>query len=118
MASARRLQAITALEERVLVLAHRGQIHSDIGQSNQVFNLLDQLVDDVHIDKVSFHPKVWLLKYQPRHSVEERTKRKVSAPSTGAIYRLLCTSKNLTLSSNWEAVVSLEGRLTKVSLQL
>ncbi len=108
---ARRLQAITAFDERVRVLVHRGQIHADIRPSNRVFALLDRIVDDVHLDKASFHPKVWVLKYVPRRPVdlEARAPRKDREATRDAIYRLLITSRNLTLYSSWEAVVRLDG---------
>ena len=110
-AQANRLQAITSVGDRVRVFANRGQIHADIRTSNQVFALLDRIVDDVHLEKGSFHPKVWVLKYLPRRPVD------LDADASGqdlnvkddAIYRLLCTSKNLTLYSSWEAVIRLDG---------
>lgn len=111
---ARRLQAITALDEQVRVLVHRSQIHADIRMSNRVFALLDRIVVDVHLEKVAFHPKVWVLKYVPRRPVdfEARASRKAREAASDVIYRLLCTSRNLTLYSSWEAVIRLNGRST------
>jgi len=109
---ARRLQAITSLGDRVRVLVNRGQIHADIRKSNRVFALLDRIVDDVCIEGVAFHPKVWVLKYVPRRPVnlEASPPRKARTASNDAIYRLLCTSRNLTLYSSWEAVARLDGQ--------
>ena len=110
-AQANRLQAITSVGERVRVFANRGQIHADIRTSNQVFALLDRIVDDVHLEKGSFHPKVWVLKYLPRRPVDldAAASGKDRNAKNDAIYRLLCTSKNLTLYSSWEAVIRLDG---------
>lgn len=108
---ARQLQAITTLDERVRVFVNRGQIHADIRPSNRVFALLDRIVDDVPLENVSFHPKVWVLKYLPRRPVDlEVPAAKRTLPEADAVYRLLCTSRNLTLYSSWEAVVRLDGR--------
>jgi hypothetical protein len=109
---ARRLQAITALDERVRVVVHRGQIRGEVAPSNRVFALLDRIVDEVHVENASFHPKVWVIKYVPRRplDLEARDGRKGGPKAAaGAIYRFLCTSRNLTLSSCWEAVARLDG---------
>jgi hypothetical protein len=114
---ARRLQAITTLDERVRVLVNRGEIHADIRESNRVFALLDRIVDDIHIKNAAFHPKVWVLKYLPRKAVDIKAsaKRKSQNSEGNAIYRVLCTSRNLTLNSNWEAVARLDGHIDGAS---
>lgn len=109
------LQAITRLGERVRVLVHRGQIHAEVRPSNKVFALFDRMVGEVRHENGNFHPKVWILKYSPRHPVdtEEHTSGKPKTSTSDAIYRLLCTSRNLTLTSTWEAVFCIDGRIAR-----
>jgi hypothetical protein len=107
------LQMITRLGDRVRVLVNRGQIHADIRPENKVFTLFDRIVGEVRHDNGSFHPKVWVLKYSPRQPVdpEARVSGGPKTASRASIYRLLCTSRNLTLTSTWEAVICLDGRI-------
>ena len=109
------LQAITRLGERVRVLVHRGQIHADVRPSNKVFALFDRMVGEVRHENGNFHPKVWILKYSPRQPVntEEHTGGQPKSSTRDAIYRLLCTSRNLTLTSTWEAVVCIDGCIAR-----
>lgn len=109
------LQAITRLEERVRVVVHRGQIHADIRPSNKIFALFDRMVCEAKSTKGNFHPKVWIVKYSPCRPIdtEERRNKKTGRTTRDAIYRLLCTSRNLTLASTWEAVVCLDGCLAE-----
>jgi hypothetical protein len=109
------LQAITRLEDRVRVLVNRGQIHADVRSSNKLFALFDRMVSEVRHENGNFHPKVWILKYSARRpfDTEEDAKEKSSKLDSDAIYRLICTSRNLTLASTWEAVVCLEGVVAK-----
>ena len=46
-----------------------------------------------------FHPKVWVLDFE--------------AKGRGAIYRVLCLSRNLTFARAWDTCLRLEGRLTQ-----
>lgn len=111
----RLLESITRLGEKVRVLVQRAQIHGEVKASNKLFTLFDRMVEEVQHENGNFHPKIWVFKYLPRMPVDtgERTVGKTRKPSrSDAIYRFLCTSRNLTLNSNWEAVFCLEGRVT------
>ncbi len=105
------LQMITRLGDRVRVLVHRGQIHAEVRPANKVFALLDGIVGEVRHGKGYFHPKVWVLKYSPRKPIFANTRRGRNHEAVEPVYRLLCTSRNLTLASTWEAVICLEGRI-------
>ena len=109
------LQAITRLEDRVRVVVHRGQIHADVRPSNKVFALFDRMVCEAKDVKGNFHPKVWILKYLPRRPIdtEEHAKGIATRSPNDAVYRLLCTSRNVTLASTWEAVVCIDGRVAE-----
>jgi len=102
------IQAITRAGDRVRVLVNRGQIHTAVRASNKLFALFDQVVEEVRYKDGSFHPKVWVLKYIARRAVDAQAKP-VGPRET--IYRLICTSRNLTLASTWEAVVCLDGSI-------
>ena len=103
------LHAITQVGDRVRVLVNRGQIHADVRPSNKMFALFDEMIDEVVIEHGSFHPKVWVLKYSARESLDVGESETGSNETRGPIYRLICTSRNLTLASTWEAVVCVDG---------
>jgi len=113
------LHAITRVGDRVRVLVNRGQIHIDVRPSNKMFALFDQMVEEVRLPHGSFHPKVWILKYSRRQAVDIEEHVGGTAGGTeraaahDAIYRLICTSRNLTLASTWEAVVSVDGCIAR-----
>ena len=50
-----------------------------------------------------FHPKVWVLRYEPRDGAEDRPVR----------YRLVTQSRNLTFDSSWDVSLVLEGVLNE-----
>jgi hypothetical protein len=107
------LNAITRIGDRVRVLVNRGQIHAEVRSSNRIFALFDRMIAEVRHANGNFHPKVWLLKYSVRQAldVDKRTAGRSKGPASDAIYRLICTSRNLTLASTWEAVVCVEGKI-------
>lgn len=65
---------------------------------NAVFSLLEDSVFEVVLpNNCSFHPKMWLIRYQ-----DERKQ---------PFYRLLVLSRNLTFDRSWDLAVCMEGRL-------
>jgi hypothetical protein len=66
----------------------------------RLISLLDQMVVPVSAPgiKSSFHPKVWLVKFDVDHGTGE------------SIYRLLVASRNLCKQMDWEIGCVLEGR--------
>lgn len=50
-----------------------------------------------------FHPKVWVLRYEPRESATDRPVR----------YRLVTQSRNLTFDSSWDVSLVLDGELNE-----
>jgi hypothetical protein len=116
---AKLLEAITRLGDRVHVIVNRGQIPADVRQSNsnKMFALFDRMVTQVRHKHGNFHPKVWVLKYTARQALdtEEHKDGRAKSSASDAIYRLICTSRNLTLASTWEAVVCIEGSIRRES---
>ena len=98
------LSAITRLAERMLLFVNRsGTLFSGVKESTKIFAIYDRIFREIHIENGSFHPKVWLLVYQPR-----------SLPTTVGcepIYRIICSSRNVTATNNWELAIKLDGQI-------
>ena len=50
-----------------------------------------------------FHPKVWVLRYEPRNNDADKPIK----------YRLVCQSRNLTFDASWDASLVLDGALNQ-----
>ncbi|WP_415080667.1 phospholipase D family protein [Micropruina sp.] len=90
------LEAIRSCTDRVDIFCQAGQLtvprrHSDL------MAYLEPMVHPVRRPRPSslFHPKVWFLHYRADDQPER--------------FRLLCSTRNLTDSQAWDAVVSLDG---------
>ena len=95
------LHAITRLSDRVQVFVQRARIASP-RQVSRITLLYDRIVEEVQLPNGgSFHPKVWVTYYRPRHTRETE--------GQPGIVRLICASRNLTTSQNWEAFVAVQG---------
>ncbi len=68
----------------------------------KLFAYLEDAVIPVAKPGGVFHPKVWLLRFEPS------TTETADAP---VLYRLLCLSRNLTFDRSWDTVLCLEGEL-------
>lgn len=95
------LHAITRLADRVRIFVNRGQI-SGPRQVSRVTVLYDRIIQEICLPQGCFHPKVWVTHYRPR-------KRPGAAERPG-IVRIICASRNLTISQCWEAFVAFDGR--------
>jgi hypothetical protein len=96
------LQALTRLSHRVRVFANRSQIHfSRLRESSPVFRLYDRIVREVYFEGSSFHPKLWLLRFQPKQQADL-----IDAPE---ISRIVSSSRNLTTATTWELAVCLNA---------
>ena len=96
------VQAITRLSGRLRIFVNRGSILFDVGRRpSRLFALFDRIVRDITLADASFHPKVWVLKYAPRQSPE--------LADAHPVYRLVCSSRNLSASTSWELGMRLDG---------
>lgn len=96
------VRAMRRLAGRVRIVVQRGRIAAERGRvPERLVALFDRVVRDVGAPGITFHPKVWVLKFDPRRTPEMR----------GAVplYRVLCTSRNITDSRSWEVAVRFEG---------
>lgn len=105
------LQGIAEFTQKTLIFFQNCQIKALERQQGFLFakgygrliSLLDQVVVPVSAPdiKSSFHPKVWLVKFDVDHGGGE------------SIYRLLVASRNLSKQMDWEVGCILEGRREK-----
>lgn len=98
------LHALGRVSRCLRVYVNTGSFQGDSGHGlHKLFALYDGVVRQVHLEDASFHPKLWVLKFEPPSAPEHRR--------TPTLYRLLCSSRNLTRSRCWEMGAWLEGRL-------
>jgi hypothetical protein len=92
------LEAIQRTARAVTVYCHKGRIHVP-DRYNRLYAFMEQMIVPVEMDNAfsSFHPKVWILRYDH--------------PAGQTLYRLLILSRNLTYDRNWDLAVALEGKL-------
>ncbi len=90
------LEAVRACTDRVDVFCQAGQIMVP-AQHSDLMAYLEPMVHPVRRPRSGFlfHPKVWFLDYRTEGDPER--------------YRLLCSTRNLTQSGAWDAVVILDG---------
>ena len=107
------LQSIIDFSEKSLILFHACQIKA-LGKNKvalsarryrRLMALLDQMVSPVPSPqlKCSFHPKVWLLRF-------DKTEGKGNE-----MFRLLVTSRNLSKQMDWEIGCVLDGHRIKAA---
>jgi hypothetical protein len=93
------LRAFTRLSKRLLIVTNQGMVDFDAdGRRRRLGALLGQCIAAVGSSSSAFHPKVWVLKYVP------------SSAHGSPLYRVICSSRNLTRTRSWETSLVLEGR--------
>lgn len=94
------LTALTKVPEKVQLFCQRGKIVAPYFYHN-ILEYWSENVEQVQMDAYneSFHPKIWLLRYVP---LQKNKPEK---------YRFICTSRNLSKSSDWDLAITLEGTL-------
>jgi hypothetical protein len=94
------LTSVARLRSRLRVFVNGGSLHPP-ATTNRLYALYDRILRPKAVDGGAFHPKVWVLRFDPvarpeRHSVEP-------------VYRLLTASRNVTDSGCWELGAVFEG---------
>lgn len=94
------LTSVARLKSRLRVFVNGGSLHPP-ATTNRLFALYDRILRPKALEGGAFHPKVWVLRFDPvarpeRHSIEP-------------IYRLLTASRNVTDSGCWELGALFEG---------
>lgn len=90
------LNAVRKVSDRIDVFCQAGLIRVP-RKVNDLLAVLEPIVHQVRAPKSGalFHPKVWLLEYEADGEF---------------VYRLLCSSRNLTPDGTWDLLVRLDGR--------
>jgi HKD family nuclease len=94
------LEAIQRCPDVLRIYHQEGKIHVPKKQ-NRLYGLLEECAVGVLPENAysSFHPKVWILRYEHEDYV--------------TIYRILVLSRNLTYDRNWDVAAMLEGQVTE-----
>jgi len=89
-------EALRKTSDKLIIFCEAGQIKAP-GKSNKLHLLLEKMVVEIAIRKTkSFHPKIWVVKYE--NVMKE------------ALYRCVVLSRNLTFDRSWDVSVCLEGK--------
>ncbi|MCB5278998.1 MAG: hypothetical protein LHW59_05715 [Candidatus Cloacimonetes bacterium] len=90
------LEALRKTSDKLLIFCEAGQIKAP-GISNKLHLLLEKMVVEIVMQKAkSFHPKLWLVKYE--NAVKD------------TLYRCVVLSRNLTFDRSWDVSVCIEGK--------
>lgn len=100
------LQVLLLASERVRVFVDRGQVqalkHKRHQRAAKLVGLLDRVIHEVRLPQGRFHPKVWAIKYEPVTSG-------ATGKGTGPVYRVICSSRNITRSTTLEVATWLDS---------
>ena len=96
------LTTIARLRSRLRVFVNAGSLHPP-HVTNRLFALYDRVLRPVHVRDAAFHPKTWVLRFDPIARPEHRHAQ--------PLYRVVCASRNVTNSGCWELAVTLNGRI-------
>jgi hypothetical protein len=90
------LEALRKTSDKLIIFCEAGQIKAP-GISNKLHLLLEKMVVEIVMQKAkSFHPKLWLVKYE--NAVKD------------TLYRCVVLSRNLTFDRSWDVSVCIEGK--------
>jgi hypothetical protein len=94
------LEAIQRCPEVLRIYHQRGKIHVP-KKHNRLYGLLEPCVVGILPDNAysSFHPKVWVLRYEQ--------------DGQPTIYRVIVLSRNLTYDRSWDIAAHLDGEVTE-----
>ncbi len=95
--------AATAMRNKLRILFHSGHLDGGTGPARARLSQFDGFLLAQRTAGSAFHPKVWLVKFD--------------GPG-GALYRFVCTSRNLTSARNWELGAVFEGRALRGPTEL
>ena len=90
------LESLRRYSARLSVFCQSGRILVPRAQVPQ-FAHLEKMVTQCTVDRGSFHPKVWALRF--------------IGDDGEVVYRVLCLTRNLTFDRSWDTALTLEGPL-------
>lgn len=98
------LEALRRYARRMTVFCQAGQIHSP-KQGQVLLGYLETSVVEVTSPRGGvFHPKLTVLRYVATDADERKQ-------GSAVVYRVLCSSRNLTFDRSWDTLLVLEGSL-------
>jgi len=90
------LEALRKTSDKLLLFCEAGQIKAP-STSNKLHILLEKMVVEIVMkNKKSFHPKLWLIKYE--NAMKD------------TLYRCVVLSRNLTFDRSWDVSVCIDGK--------
>lgn len=89
------LEALRGAGDRVALFCEDGRITLP-GRCTSLYILLEKMVCPVRVERGSFHPKFWLLRYRSQQGEP--------------LYRVVVLSRNLTFDRSWDVAFSMEGQ--------
>jgi len=105
------LEALRRFSDRITMFCQAGQI-ADTGHVRHAQLLLgfleNSIIEAVSPRKGAFHPKISILRFVPS---EGESLLSEGNEERSVIYRLLCSTRNLTFDSSWDTLLTIEGRL-------
>lgn len=99
-ASNEMLTALTQVPDKVQLFCQKGKIAAPF-YYHQILEFWSNNIEQIEMDRydASFHPKLWLIRY--------------TSPHKPSYYKLICTSRNLSKSTDWDIAVTMEGFVGK-----
>jgi len=99
--------AIKSFKDKFKVYVQKGEIQTSSlasKKASKLYELLRPMIQEIHKDttKSSFHPKLWLLRYESENGKSKK-------------YRLIVLSKNLTNSKDLDIAVVFDGTIQEES---
>ncbi|GJH14284.1 hypothetical protein CBA19CS11_35620 [Caballeronia novacaledonica] len=100
------LDAVRRMGDRLTIFCQRGRLQIP-RKSNALLGLLENMVQETQAphEHGVFHPKVWLLRFEPVESAE----RVKSADRLPTLLRLLVLTRNITDDRSWDLSLWLES---------
>ena len=92
------LEGAERIAERLVVYCDAGHIHAQTQAQSRLCSLLEKMIVEVEAPQGgAFHPKIWVLRFQPQSGAGARK------------MRLLVLSRNLTCDRSWDISLCLDG---------
>lgn len=97
------LTALTQVPEKVQLFCQKGKIAAPY-YYHQIFEFWGENIEQIEMDRydASFHPKIWLIRY--------------IAKDKPSYYKFICTSRNLSKSTDWDIAITLDGFVGKKNI--
>lgn len=94
------LEGAERIAERLVVYCDSGHIHAQAQPQSRLCSLLEKMIVEVEAPQGgAFHPKIWVLRFQPKSGAGARK------------MRLLVLSRNLTCDRSWDISLCLDGEI-------